>query len=333
MSKSLKPHWSSSSGYKLAKLLQDSDNQKRKLASQVEELKDQLRSAETLCACLEEKVAQGAAKLEEQKAQIEHLQRQVKEKDTTLQSAMKHGNRLLSQINVMMAQNTSRKQSTEKTDELRQQLDRATYRLKQEKHLKNKYMNAEKKAKKEARRLQKICDKFKQQKNNNTELLASAALQQEFGLIQHQLNQENRLHVESSLTDVLLIRDLRATREHLEQQICELRAQNDAAVKERSLIRDVERLRSQIKELIASSLNTAEKVSEQEEHLVPESQAVKLLGEAAAPLENLPGKAKKNTSWKRFLMAVGLKQKKKAPGSTEKWDQILNNKILNKMLI
>lgn len=317
MNKSLKPHWSSLSGYKFAKLLQDSDNQKRKLTSQVEKLKNQLQSAETLCACLEKKAAQGAAKLEEQKTEIEHLHRQMKEKDTNLQSAMRHGNRLLSQINVMMAQNTSMKQSTEKTDRLHQQLDNATNKLKQEKRLKNKYMNAEKKAKKEARRLQKICDKFKQQKNNNRELLASAALQQELGQIQHHLNQENRLHVENALTDRFLIRDPRATREHLEQQICELRAQqNDTSEKERSLIREVERLRSQIKEVIATSLNTAEKVSEQEEHLVPESQAV--LGEAAAPVENLPGKTKKNTSWKRLLVAVGLKQKKKAPGSTEK---------------
>lgn len=317
MNKSLKPHWSSLSGYKFAKLLQDSDNQKRKLTSQVEKLKNQLQSAETLCACLEKKAAQGAAKQEEQKTEIEHLHRQMKEKDTNLQSAMRHGNRLLSEINVMMAQNTSMKQSTEKTDRLHQQLDNATNKLKQEKRLKNKYMNAEKKAKKEARRLQKICDKFKQQKNNNRELLASAALQQELGQIQHHLNQENRLHVESALTDRFLIRDPRATREHLEQQICELRAQqNDTSEKERSLIREVERLRSQIKEVIATSLNTAEKVSEQEEHLVPESQAV--LGEAAAPVENLPGKTKKNTSWKRLLVAVGLKQKKKAPGSTEK---------------
>ncbi|CAI5652783.1 unnamed protein product [Oreochromis niloticus] len=224
----------------------------------------------------------------------------MKEKDTTLQSAMRHGNRLLSQINVMMAQNTSMKQSTEKVDRLHQQLDRVTNKLKHERSLKNKYMNAEKKAKKEVRRLQKICDTLKQQKNNNRELLASAALQREHGQIQHHLNQENRLHVESALTDVLLIRDRRATREHLEQQECErLAQQNDTLEKEQSLIREVERLRSQNKELIAASLtvNTAEmnmKVSEQEEHLVPESQAVKLLGEAAGPLENLPGKTNKN---------------------------------------
>lgn len=255
---------SSLPSYKLALLLQDVECQKKKLASQMEELKDQLQIAETKSARLDKKTTQLAAKLEEQITQIEHLHLKLEETNKALDGAIRDGDVCLTRIKDMLAHKTSMRKRDEKMKTLHQKLDRVTNKLHRERSLKNKVMNAEKKAKEEVQNLQSIChvlSKVKQEKDK------SVALQQELEQIQCHLKQDNRLHAERASADTAIIRELRATKEHLQQQVCKFQGQqSNISEREWSLIREVEDLRSQIKELTSASLtvNTAAKETRDE---------------------------------------------------------------------
>ncbi|KAE8297895.1 hypothetical protein D5F01_LYC02374 [Larimichthys crocea] len=112
--------------YKLAKLLQDCEIQKKALASQVEELEGQLESAKTP---EKEKIKELNAQLKDQTEEIQALHQQVKEVDVALQRAREESDGAKT-VNGMLTKQLSR---------LMQQLD-------EEKTLKNKFMAAEKKA-------------------------------------------------------------------------------------------------------------------------------------------------------------------------------------------
>ncbi|XP_042289941.1 myosin-10-like [Thunnus maccoyii] len=359
------------------------------LLKQEDELKAQVQTYED-----KDKVL--AAKLEDQNKEIESLRQQVKETNKALQGAkreceglhkkIKYLNGLVTREGAMRYQDASIRKG------LNQQLNEVQRQLEEERNLKDKFMVAEKKARKEAERLQELHNVLSYVKSaqdepektnvetleklealtveysNSRERFAAQikeeqdknmGLQQELELIklsyneiklkyetelkfekeksdnlQKELQQERRSHAERISTDLELLKKLSAAKDRLYQQKEEeIRIlQENASERESSFAKELEDLRSQLKELTSTNLKltanvkaedensqdlqqeTVElqvKVVQQEKEPLCDSQALELLDEVGVSAENLPTKTKKSSIWKRFRHLLGLKKRKR----------------------
>eukprot|EP00064_Thunnus_orientalis_P007102 superscaffoldBa00000770_g7121 len=156
--------------------------------------------------------------------------------------------------------------------------------------------------------------KFEKEKNNT---------------LQKELQQERRCHGERISADLELVKKLRTNKDHLHQQKEEeIRILQEE--RERSFAKELEDLKSQLKELTLTNLKLTANIKAEDEdsqdlqqknaelqvvqrEKVPlcDSQALKLLEEVDVSAENLPTKNKKPSLWKRFRHFVGLKRRKR----------------------
>lgn len=330
--------------YKLAKLLVQSETQKKELASQVQELKGQLKSTKIHCADQKEKAKELTAKLEEQSKETESLRQQMKDMDSVLMSCRRECYTLQQRIkhfNGIIAEEAATRQSMKNM--LYHQLSRVTKQLNEERSLKNKFMAAEKAAQKEVERLQELSnvkpdeDKYekkikelvkevegvkaecKVEKDKNADLLREL--------------EEIKVHARSLSADLDLVRKLKAVWHQLQQMKEQIQIlQRDASEMERSFITEVEDFRSQIKKAASTNLTLPVQIEaedkdtldseqettelkvdvvKQEKASVPDSQVSDFLVEASVPEENLTTTRKKHAMWKRLHHYMGLAKKKK----------------------
>lgn len=310
-----------------------------------------------------------ATKLEEQTKEIESLRDQVREKNKALHCAKKKGEALqqwIEYMNGMVArEGAMRYQDESMRKALYQQLSEVKRQLEEETHLKDKFMAAEVKARKEIQQLQELHnislksaqngpEKTKKDTQNEAEAARvefaaqikeeqdkNTGLQQELELLKAsyndmKLNYETKLKYEKEKNDTLhkelqqekksqadrilenmkIVNKIMASKHHLcEQKEKEIQIlQEEASERETSFAKELENLKSQLKELTLTNLkltgnikpededsnNLGKKTAEiqvmvvrQVEEPLSDSQATEVLVEVSVSAENLPTKINK----------------------------------------
>lgn len=325
--------------YKLAKMLVQSETQKKELGSQVQELKSQLKSAKTCCDDQKEKAKELTAKLEEQSKETECLHQQMEDMDSVLMSYRRECYTLQQRImhcNGIIIEEAATRQSIKNM--LYQQLSRVTKQLNEERSLKNRFMAAEKAAQKEVERLQELSkvkpDEGKYEKTIK-ELVREVEKVKAECKVRKDKNadllrelEEIKVYAQRLSADLDLVRKLKAVRHQLQQIKEQVQIlQRDALEMERSFITEVEDFRSQIKLVASTNLTLTEQIEAEDKDTLdsgqettdlkvekasaPHSQVSDFLVEASVPEENLTTTTKKHAMWKRLRHCTGLTKKKK----------------------
>ncbi|CAK6975846.1 myosin-10-like [Scomber scombrus] len=276
-----------------------------------------------------------------QKKEIESLHQQVKEKNKALHCAKKECESLQQRVqhmNGMVArEGAMRYQDESMRKGLYQQLAEVKRQLEEEMSLKDKFMAAEEKARKEVEQLRNVLSNMKPAQNdpentNKATLNELEAVRAEFAAqiqVTQDINTSLQLELELikvsyndlKLNDEQLVDKLRANNDNLRQQKDEeIRIlQENASEREKSLAKQLEDLREQFKELTSTNLKLTANIKSEDENSqdlqqgkepLCDSQAIEVLEEVSVPPENLPTK-KKSSMWKRFRHFMGLKKRKR----------------------